>query len=228
MAMSSSMSHRTLHDATLPRPGHYNASVISDELRDVFGDIDIYLFDQLLRGRFDRRRRILDAGCGTGRNLPYFLTRRFEVFAVDTDADAVRATQALFARVAPRLDLAQITQAELSNLPFSDGVMDAVVASAVLHFASDREHFDAMAHELWRVLAPGGLLFARLASSISLEDQLSTACGRVRLPDGSERFVVDERALFALTDKLGGRFVDPLKTTNVQGIRAMTTWVVEK
>ena len=43
----------------------------SAELRAQFGDVDIYLFDQLLRGRFDARRRILDAGCGGGRNLPY-------------------------------------------------------------------------------------------------------------------------------------------------------------
>ena len=57
----------------------------SIELRSQFGDIDIYLFDQLLRGRFDGRRRILDAGCGSGRNLPFLLSRGFEVFAIDED-----------------------------------------------------------------------------------------------------------------------------------------------
>ena len=51
---------------------------------------------------------------------------------------------------------------------------------------------------------------------------------RVRLPDGSDRFVVDEAMLLELTAQLGGRLADPLKTTNVQGLRAMTTWCVLK
>jgi hypothetical protein len=50
----------------------------------------------------------------------------------------------------------------------------------------------------------------------------------VRLPDGSERFVVDEATLLTWTSTLGGRLGDPLKTTNVQQMRCMTTWVMEK
>ena len=106
--------------------------------------------------------------------------------------------------------------------------MDAVICSAVLHFARDEREFTAMVEEMWRLLAPGGLLFARLATSIGLERQLSSATGRVWLPDGSERFVVDELTLLALTSRLGGTLADPLKTTNVQNMRCMTTWVVEK
>ena len=85
-----------------------------------------------------------------------------------------------------------------------------------------------MVDEMWRVLAPGGLFFARLATSISIENRLDAAVGRVRLPDGSERFVVDERTLLAISRSLGGRLLDPLKTTNVQHQRAMTTWVLRE
>ena len=106
--------------------------------------------------------------------------------------------------------------------------MDAVISSAVLHFVRDAEHFRAMVNEMWRVLVPGGLLFARLATSIGLEHQLAVPVGRVRLPDGSERFVVDEATLLVTARALGGRLVDPLKTTNVQQLRAMTTWVLVK
>lgn len=106
--------------------------------------------------------------------------------------------------------------------------MDAVISSAVLHFARDEREFAAMLEEMWRVLAPGGLFFARLATSIGLERHLSSAAGPVRLPDGSERFVVDEASLLAWTSTLGGTLADPLKTTNVQNMRCMTTWVMEK
>jgi hypothetical protein len=85
-----------------------------------------------------------------------------------------------------------------------------------------------MVQEMWRVLAPGGLFFSRMATSIGLEHYLSSPTGRVRLPDGSERFVVDEPTLLELTTTLGGRLVDPIKTTNVQNQRCMTTWVLEK
>jgi SAM-dependent methyltransferase len=106
--------------------------------------------------------------------------------------------------------------------------MDAVICSAVLHFASDNEHFGRIVQELWRVLAPGGLFFARLASNIGIEDRVGPAGRRVRLPDGSDRFVVDERMLLEWTERLAAQMLDPIKTTNVQQQRCMTTWCLEK
>jgi tellurite methyltransferase len=200
----------------------------STELQAQFGDVDIYLFDQLMRGRFDTRRRVLDAGCGAGRNLPYFLTRGFDVHAIDADAEAVAAARRLFAALASSLAADRVLEGPLDMLPWPDATMEAVVCSAVLHFARDRDHFDGMLAEMWRVLAPGGMFFARLASSIGIESLIEASAGRVRLPDGSMRFVVNERMLMDATTRLGGRLLDPIKTTNVQNQRAMTTWVLEK
>ena len=203
-------------------------SVPSAELHAQFGEIDIYLFDQVLRGRFDARRRVLDAGCGGGRNLPFFLARGFEIYAIDEDPGSVAAARKLAARLAPKLPADNIRQGAIHALPWADGRMDAVVCSAVLHFARDRAHFERMVDEMWRVLAPGGLFFARLASSIGIEPLIRDTVGRVRLPDGSDRFVVDEEFLLATTHDIRGTLVDPLKTTNVQNQRCMTTWVIEK
>jgi tellurite methyltransferase len=200
----------------------------SDSIRDLFGDIDIYLFDQLARRRFDHRRRVLDAGCGGGRNLRYFLAHDFDCHGIDRDPDAIaqlrRDAQSLGRSAADERFLVGGVEA----LPWSDHAFDAVISSAVLHFADDRRHFDQMVAEMWRVLAPGGLLFARLASTIGLEGFGALAGQRVRLPDGSDRFVVDEAMLLESTARLGGRLADPLKTTNVQNLRAMTTWCVLK
>jgi len=199
-----------------------------DELRSQFGEIDIYLFDQLLKGRFDRRRRVLDAGCGDGRNLVYFLRNGFNCFAADRDPAAVDAVRGLARRLGPELPAENAHVGELDALPWADGSMDAVVCSAVLHFSRDEASFTRTIEELWRVLAAGGLFFARLASNIGLESQVGPAGRRVRLPDGSDRFVVDEGMLVRLTARLGGELVDPIKTTNVQGQRCMTTWCVTK
>ena len=119
-------------------------------------------------------------------------------------------------------------EADLTALPYRHGSMDAVICSAVLHFARDEAHWRAMVEEMWRVLVPGGLFFARLASTIGLERLTGAEPGRVRLPDGSTRFVVTESFLLDWTQRLGARLLDPIKTTNVQQMRAMTTWVLEK
>ena len=203
-------------------------SAPSSELHKQFGEIDIYLFDQLLRGRFDGRKRILDAGCGSGRNLRYFIARGFDVYGIDEDPAAITATRKLAATLAPALPLDNIRQGALHVLPWPDGRMDAVICSAVLHFARDRNHFDRMLDEMWRVLARGGLFFARLASSIGIESLLPDTRGRVRLPDGTDRFVVDERLLLDAGYERGATLLDPIKTTNVQNQRCMTTWVLTK
>jgi len=193
-------------------------------LRSDFGEIDIYLFDQLLKGRFDDRPRVLDAGCGDGRNLRYLLTHGFDCWGADRDAASVAHVRRL-AEIAGRpVDADRFRVAEVDRLPWPDGSFDAVICSAVLHFADDAVHFERMVDELWRMLAPRGLFFARLASNIGLETVIGPGGRRVRLPDGSDRFVVDEAMLITLTARLGGRLADPLKTTVVQGMRAMTTW----
>ncbi len=99
----------------------------------------------------------------------------------------------------------------------------------MFHFARDDEHFQAMLRGTWRVLKPGGLLFCRLASSIGIENQIRPIAGRrFLLPDGSERYLVDEELLMNLTEDLGGKLADPLKTTVVQNQRCMTTWIMRK
>lgn len=196
-------------------------------LRAEFGEIDIYLFDQLLKGRFDGRSTVLDAGCGGGRNLVFLLRGGFHVVGADRSEGAVAEVRALAGELAPRLPAENFRVAEVDALPFDDASMDATISSAVLHFARDEAHFDRMLDEMWRVLRPGGLFFARLASTIGIEDALRPLGGRTfALPDGSRRFLVDADLLERAASRLGAELLDPIKTTVVHGKRAMTTWVV--
>ncbi len=202
---------------------------MAHDLRSEFGDIDIYLFDQLLRGRIVRGQRVLDAGCGGGRNLIYLLRNGFDVRAADRDPAAVAHVVMMARELAPHLPPDRFRVEPIEGMTFPEGSADVVIASAVLHFATSQPHFDAMLASLWHVLAPGGLLFARLATSIGIADRVRPlGDGRYLLPDDSERFLADERMLMDATARLGGRLLDPLKTTIVQDQRAMTTWVVGK
>jgi tellurite methyltransferase len=199
------------------------------DLRARFGSIDIYVFDQLLRGRISPGMRVLDAGCGSGRNLVFFLREGYEVFGLDADAAAVAAVRDLACRLAPSLPESNFRAEPVDASTFPDACADVVLLNAVLHFARDEEHFLSMLRGAWRLLRPGGVFFSRLASSVGMEGRFRPlGGGRFTLLDGTDRYLVDEARLVRLTAELGGSLLDPLKTTVVQDQRAMTTWVVRK
>jgi len=197
-------------------------------LQEQFGNIDIYVFDQLLRGRIAPGMRVFDAGCGGGRNLVYLLREGYDVCGNDADANAVSQVLAMAASLAPgRPHDFRVEPIEATSFP--DAHAGVVIASAVLHFARDPEHCEAMLRQMWRVLRPGGVFVARLASTIGIEsDVAALGNGRFRLPDGSDRFLVDAAAIESWTGTLGGTLLDPIKTTVVHNQRSMTTWVARR
>jgi SAM-dependent methyltransferase len=198
-------------------------------LQDQFGPIDIYLFDQLLKGRISPGMRIVDAGCGSGRNLVYFLREGYEVYAADADAQVVEGVRAMARRLAPALPSSNFRVEPVEKMSFDDACADVVISNTVLHFARDDAHFEIMLRGTWRVLKAGGLFFCRLASTIGMESQFKRVQGRRFLsPDGAERYLVDEALLAAKAEQLGGELAEPLKTTVVQDQRSMTTWVMRK
>ncbi len=198
-------------------------------LADQFGNIDIYLFDQLLRGNITSGETVLDCGCGGGRNLVYLLQNGFDVRGVDQEPRAIDAIRALAFQLAPQLPAENFRAEAIDAMSFGSESVDVVLSSAVLHFSRDEPHFRAMVTEMWRVLRPGGLFFCRLASTIGMEGRFQHIEERTyRQLDGSVRFLVDADLLSDITHELGGEFVDPLKTTIVHEQRCMTTWVLRK
>jgi tellurite methyltransferase len=222
-------------------------------LQELFGNIDIYLFDQLLKGRVVAGMRVLDAGCGTGRNIVYLLRNGYEVFGVDESEPAIKEIRKLASVLAPQLPADNFRVEPVERMSFgrransrqrtvnstetsatgavenASEIFDLVISSAVLHFARDEDQWQAMVDEMWRVLRPGGIFFARLASTIGMEANVKLIGGRrYHLPDGSDRFLVDEAMLKSVTAALDGEFIEPIKTTVVENLRAMTTWVVRK
>ena len=196
-------------------------------LQEEFGQIDIYVFDQILRGNIERGMKVIDAGCGYGRNLVYLLRMGCEVKALDANEEGVAHVRRLAQELAPQLRAENFRVGAIEAMPFEDSWADVVLCSSVLHFARDEQHFLAMIEELWRVLRPGGMLFCRLGSRIGME--FPHLRGYIyRIGDGSEWFLVDEDALMTMTAQMDALLVDPLKTTIVQNHRCMTTWVTRK
>ncbi len=196
-------------------------------IQEQFGQIDIYVFDQILRGNIAPGMTVLDAGCGYGRNLVHLLRQGCRVFALDQDADAIEHVRQLSASLETGLPVENFKAGSIEQMPFPEGLADVVLCSAVLHFSRDEEQFRAMLAELWRVVKPGGLLFCRLGSRIGMDFERLPG-NLFLLPDGSKWFLVDEDMLLDLTEEMDAVLVDPLKTTIVQDHRCMTTWVLRK
>ena len=202
---------------------------MNDHLLQSFGNIDIYLFDQLLKGRFDNCKTIIDVGCGVGRNSHYFLKNGYNVFGVDQDAGAIENIKALAKQLAPETPTENFVVAKVEEIPFIDASFDLAICSAVLHFANNEAHFEAMLRSIWRVIKPGGFFFARLASDIGIETLVKrVGDAGYLLPDGSVRYLVNHNMLIDYTKQLNGELFEPIKTTNVSNLRAMTTWCVRK
>ena len=185
---------------------------------------DLYLIDQILKGRFDHTKRVLDVGCGTGRNLPYFLHGDFEVFGIDSDEKQIN--ELIHNK---QVNRANFKVARADNIPFNNLEFDLIICNALLHFANDKEHFERMLQSMWNRLEQGGILFMRLASNIGIEPLIEPmGNGKYALPDGTIRYLVDQNELLKYTENMNATLVEKIKTTNVQDMRCMTTWILKK
>ncbi len=192
-----------------------------------FGNIDIYLLDQILKNRFHRDMKVLDAGCGEGRNLIYFLNAGYTVYGIDKDGLAIEMLRFIAASTRPDLDGDHFSISQLESLPFEDGFFDLVICSAVLHFAENEQHFITMFRELSRCAKPGGMLFIRTASDMGIEEKIiPRGSGKFLLPDGSVRFLLTRTLLNDLIEEHSLSYLEPFKTVNVNDTRCMSTLVL--
>ena len=123
------------------------------ELSEIFGGIDIYLFDKIIRGRFDCVKKVLDVGCGSGINLKYLAEYGVDVYGIDKSETTIDRIRAIYENI----PTCNFRVATADNLPYETDHFDAVICNAVLHFADNDNHFDKMIKEIWRVIAPGGV-----------------------------------------------------------------------
>ena len=200
-----------------------------DELNRLLGNVDNYLLDQLLKGRFNKDMKILDVGCGEGRNAVYFLQKNYSIFGLDPNEVAVQYCRYLAKTINPQTDIHRFQIGDGAVIPFHAAAFDAVISSAVLHFAEGHAHFWKMITEIHRILQPGGIFWMRMCTGFGnmLEESQDLGEGRYALPDGSERYVLLTEGLQEL-ERIGFRFLEAPKTVLVYGQREMGVFLMEK
>lgn len=200
-----------------------------NELNRLLGNIDIYLLDQVLKERFTPDMKILDAGCGEGRNTTYFINSGFQVFGIDQEELAIQYLRYASKTLNLNYDALRFQVGKMQEIPFHKGAFDVVICSAVLHFAQSETDFWRMMQEMDRVLKPGGILWFRMTTAFGgiLEKSQSLGDGRYLLPDESERFLFTEKHLEDLLN-MGYEFIESPKTVLVLDQREMGVFVLKK
>jgi tellurite methyltransferase len=192
---------------------------------EAIGSTDIYLIDQIMKNRYTADDIILDAGCGAGRNLHWFLKNNIRIYGVDQDSGVLNHLRNRY----PSLAAERFRESSVEELPFENNYFSHVISSAVLHFAKGTIPFQRMVAEMVRVLQPNGSLFIRMTSDIGIEDKVDgLGDGVYKIPDGSTRFLLTRALLADIMKKNKLSFLEPLKTVNVNDVRCMSTLVVAK
>jgi ubiquinone/menaquinone biosynthesis C-methylase UbiE len=200
-----------------------------NELNRLLGNVDIYLLDQMLKGRFTMEMKILDAGCGEGRNAVYFIQKDYQIFGIDPNELAIQYCRYLGKSLNPEFDAHRFQEGKLEDIPFHSQAFDVVICSAVLHFAENVDNFWQMIREIHRVMKPGGVFWFRMTTAFGgiLEQSTDLGGGKYSLPDGTERFVFLPEYVDKLQE-IGFTFLEPMKTVLIPGQREMGVFVMEK
>jgi len=194
------------------------------ELKSEIEGIDIYLLDQILKERYQQNDVILDAGCGSGRNLKWFYDNKFTVYGLDSLESRIEEVKEKYTEQHSNFSVQNLDQLQFENQFF-----DHVICSAVLHFAQNTQQFKRMVAELFRVLKPGGSLFIRMTSNFGIEDKVqSISDGVYYLPDTTNRFLLTSDLVAYLKETFSFTYLEPLKTVNVNNMRCMSTLVLKK
>jgi ubiquinone/menaquinone biosynthesis C-methylase UbiE len=183
-------------------------------INKLLGNIDIYWLDFILKGYLSDDAKILDAGCGEGRNLFYCMQMGYDVFGVDRNPEAIQFLQILAKQFKVPDYEARFQQMDLVRLRFPDNTFDVVISSAVLHFAENQQHFLQMLSEKVRVLKPGGKLFVR---SMTENHQIE-----------EERFTINDELLAYFCKEFGLELMEPVKSVQVGKVRSMGTFFLRK
>jgi len=128
-----------------------------------------FLIDKVPFFKSQGVKRVLDAGCGQGRNCAYLLDQEFQIYGVDSSSSALLLCERLMdSKCRLSRDLSQPSRYHLYNRRleeldhiFAPDSLDAVVSVTVLTHILDAEK---VINQFYRALKPEGYVLADFAN----------------------------------------------------------------
>jgi len=182
-----------------------------------------------MRGRIHSKMKLLDAGCGHGRNSEYFIRNNYDISGFDRKEESLNSLIANIPIWNPDYDFNKFQLGTIENPPFLNQQFDFIISNAVLHFAESRKHFIQLFEAMIHLLNPQGILWIRMCAKHTIESYAQHLEDDIYdLPDGSTRYLLDLNVLSQLQQKHHLHLLDPFKTLNVSNLRTMSTIVLQK
>jgi len=157
-------------------------------LNSALGNADLILIDQILKNRFHKQMKILDAGCGEGRNMVYFIKNDFRIYGIDANVDAIRLAKLYCRSLNNTFEVENIQNFAIEQNPFPDHFFDAIICLNVLHSAKNQNDFFLWFEQLFRMLHSRGFLLLSLQSQIGVSQNHQQDDPNGRNNMGNENF----------------------------------------
>ncbi|WKK76408.2 class I SAM-dependent methyltransferase [Marivirga salinae] len=199
------------------------------QLNSELGNIDLYWLDFILKGYLPDDAKVLDAGCGEGRNLTYCLKNNLDIFGIDQNPEAINFLK-LIAKKYKLGDLdARFQVMKLDKILFPDSTFDIIIGSAVLHFAKNVAHFNMMINELIRLLKPNGKIFIRtMTDRYFPENIVELEEGVFQFQNKQIRFVINADVFVENLRDRQLELIEPYKEVLVENRHTMGTFMFQK
>lgn len=147
------------------------------------------------------RKKVLDIGCGGGRNTEMLINLGFDVFACDFYQGMVRTTKNRLIKKGfkSKFVAGRIKKASMTELPYDSNNFDIVLCHGVYHNAQSLEEFDCALEESARVLKMGGHLYFNIFTSDLIAEDFKNVDGQ------SNVYITREKLPMVLLSK--GEFI---------------------
>ena len=163
--------------------------------------------DLILKGNVNPSSRVLDIGCGEGRNGIYFIQNGYEYHGWDTDESKISLLEYLSKSIIGAKVTFEIQDFRRAS---SNETYDLIICSRVLHFAESEEDFYEMWKKLTSLLSSGGIIYLSMDSVIETSIGKRLESGKVEFPDGKIRFTLTKELYVEI--KKGFEEIEPLRT----------------
>ena len=185
-----------------------NAAQVAERYESVVSNLSEHFVDSYSKGG-----KILDIGCGSGRDLAVLHQLGFDCYGVDPTPELVAIAQHTHPELSGRIALGELPDLKI---PFN-GDFDGVLCSAVLMHI-DIEQLPATAAAITKCLKHGGrLLYSVPSKRLDVVASNRDANGRLFIPDQASR-------LNSLFSNLG--FMEIASWTNLDSMgRDSVEWV---
>ncbi len=171
-----------------------------------------FLVDFFSRIKTDNKK-ILDLGCGGGRNTKMLVSLGFDVYACDNSVGMVEAARKRIKKQAAK----NVIVASMTSLPYPDSFFYFVVSSGVFHNAFSLKELGKAIKESARVLIKGGMLLVNIFSSDIVDSKLKALKedSVYITPQGLPMVLISDKELIGLMKKNRLFLVKPLMKKEV-------------